>query len=127
MKVIQRFGYYMGGFSVGLILLAFFLKGSDTEIPSCDYMPEARVLKNMRNKGYVLSAEVAQEMRKINIDTMNINALLLEGDVDFDKSEPRKKPCGIFFIKSPQSQTTSLEIKVSNCEDKAQIIAIKKT
>ncbi len=126
MKVIQRFGYYMGGFSVGLILLAFFLKGSGTEIPSCDYMPEARVLKNIRNKGYVVAASAEKNMQSINVDTVQLNWLLKEGDVIFEKSDPRHKPCGLFYIQSPGSEKNPIGIEVTNCEDKATITLVKK-
>ena len=47
MKFIHRLGYYLGGFSIGLILLAFFLQGKKT---SCDYGPNARTTKNIANK-----------------------------------------------------------------------------
>ena len=126
MKVLQRFGYYMGGFSLGLILLAFFLKGSDTEIPSCDYMPEARVLKNIRNKGYIVSVEAENSMRTLSVDTVQLNRLLKEGDVDFDKSDPRREPCGYFYIKSPASEKKPISIEVSNCDDEATITSVKK-
>ncbi len=39
MKLIQRIGYYLGGFSIGLVILAFFLNGKKT---SCSYGPDAR-------------------------------------------------------------------------------------
>ena len=47
MKFIHRLGYYLGGFSIGLIFLAFFLSGKRA---SCDYGPDARVLKNIGQK-----------------------------------------------------------------------------
>ena len=47
MTLLQRIGYYLGGFSIGLIILAFFLNGKKV---SCDYGPEARVLKNINTK-----------------------------------------------------------------------------
>jgi len=40
MRVIDRFGYYLGGFSVGLIFLGFVFSGKKT---SCNYGPSARV------------------------------------------------------------------------------------
>lgn len=126
MKVIQRFGYYLGGFSIGLIMLAFFLKGSGTEIPSCDYMPEARVLKNIRNKGYVVSENAEAFMRSINVDTLQLNRVLKEGKVVFDKSDPRRKPCGCFYIQSPNSEKVPIGIEVSNCEDQATITSVEK-
>ena len=47
MKIVHRFGFYMGGFSIGLGFLIFFLSGKKT---SCAYGPDARVLKNIRTK-----------------------------------------------------------------------------
>ena len=52
MRLIQRLGYYLGGFSLGLIILAFFLSGKKT---SCAYGPNARVLKNINTKKLVYS------------------------------------------------------------------------
>ena len=50
MKVLYRLGYYLGGFSVGLILLAFILNGKKT---SCNYTPNARVIDNLLQKKIV--------------------------------------------------------------------------
>ena len=47
MTLIQRIGYYLGGFSIGLVILAFFLNGKKT---SCSYGPDSRVLKNINSK-----------------------------------------------------------------------------
>ena len=46
MKFIHRLGLYLGGFSVGLIFLMFFL----VEKTSCAYSPNARVLKKHFNE-----------------------------------------------------------------------------
>ncbi len=56
MTLLKRIGYYLGGFSIGLVLLAFFLSGKKT---SCDYSPSARVKKNIRTKKHSYSEEVS--------------------------------------------------------------------
>lgn len=117
MQVIQRVGYYMGGFAVGLILLAFFLKGSGTEIPSCDYMPNARVLKTIRNRGYETDERFQKLLAEKGVDTVQLNQLFKEGDVDFDKSDTNTEPCGLYYISSPASNKTSLHVEVSICRD----------
>ena len=50
MSFIKRLGYYLGGFSVGLIFLFFFFNGKRTQ---CAYSPEARVKKDIQNKTWV--------------------------------------------------------------------------
>ena len=47
MRVIDRFGYYLGGFSVGLIFLGFVFSGKKT---SCNYGPSARVNNLLQKK-----------------------------------------------------------------------------
>ena len=85
MKILYRLGFYLGGFAIGLILLAVFVKGSGVELPSCDYMPNARVLKTIRNNGYTLSEQAEKQLQELKLDTSDLNTVFLEGEVDFDK------------------------------------------
>ena len=74
MKFIHRLGYYLGGFSIGLIFLAFFLNGKRT---SCDYGPEARVLKNINSKPQRISSKAKKAIAQIEIDsTRTVHHLL---------------------------------------------------
>ena len=73
MKLIQRLGYYLGGFSIGLIILAFFLSGKKT---SCSYGPNARVLKNISTKELLYSKTVIDQIEDQTIDTASINTIL---------------------------------------------------
>ncbi|MEH6405812.1 MAG: hypothetical protein V7767_00885 [Leeuwenhoekiella sp.] len=125
MKLLYRFGYYLGGFSLGLILLVFFIKGSGTQIPSCDYMPNARALKNMKTKGYTLSDEAKENMQILQLDTVQLRLLFENGNVIFSKSDPRNKPCGLFYIESDDSDN-NFAAHVTNCEDKVTIDKLEK-
>lgn len=121
MKFLHRLGYYLGGFSLGLIMLAFFIKGSGTQIPSCSYMPNARALKNMRTKGYTLSEAAKTYMVQNAIDTTQLRRLFEDGEVNFSKSDTRKEPCGIFYIESQEKETKPFAAIVENCEEKVTI------
>ncbi|GGD09851.1 DUF4258 domain-containing protein [Hyunsoonleella pacifica] len=107
MKLIQRIGYYLGGFAIGLIILAFFLSGKKT---SCAYGPEARVLKNINSKPFKYSNSALQEF-----DTITIKSLIETGDVNFSKSEPRQEPCGTYLIESLLNDK-DIEIIIENCD-----------
>lgn len=126
MKVLYRLGYYLGGFAIGLVLLAFFLKGSGTSIPSCDYLPNDRVLKTLRSKPYSLSPKAKRFANTMAIDTTQINNLLKEGEVIFSKSEPRKEPCGLFYIEYQNDATGAFALEVDNCENELVITNIEK-
>ncbi|MFI8379803.1 hypothetical protein [Leeuwenhoekiella sp. NPDC079379] len=126
MRVLHRTGYYLGGFSIGLILLAFFVKGSGVELPSCDYMPNARVLKTIRNNGYALSQNAEKELQALQLDTTDLNVLFLEGEVDFNKSDTRREPCGFYNIYSQESVETPIIATLENCNEKFTVLSVEK-
>ncbi|WP_299554716.1 hypothetical protein [Seonamhaeicola sp.] len=114
MKFIQRLGYYLGGLSIGLIILAFFLNGKKV---SCDYGPEARVLKNINSKQlYYTNAFIK--------DSAVINHILKFGDVNFSESHPRQEPCGIYKVEGLYNDDTAI-LSVENCDSIAKILDLK--
>lgn len=120
MKLIQRIGYYLGGFSIGLIILAFFLNGKKV---SCDYGPDARVLKNINTKEVVYSEDINMDLSEKKVDSMTILYLLKKGDVNFSKSNPREKPCAIYTIEGKYNEK-SMELTVQNCDNVATLLKI---
>lgn len=114
MKLIQRIGYYLGGFSLGLIILAFFLNGKKV---SCDYGPEARVLKNINTK-------TLKYNKALLIDTAAVLHILKKGSVNFSESNTRQKPCGIYIIEGQYNQK-EITLTVENCDSIATITKFK--
>ena len=101
MPLLKRIGYYLGGFAIGLVILAFIWKKKDTQF--C-YSPNCRVLKDIRTKKLNL------ENISVN-DTAVVQAILKKGDVIFSKSDTKSKPCRTYFIKNKEA-----EIQVKNCD-----------
>lgn len=101
MKLIQRIGYYLGGFSIGLIILAFFLNGKKT---SCSYGPDARVLKRINTKQLQFSPEVLNEISSKKIDTYGLNIFMKKSDVNFKNSQAQKKPCSYYMLEGKLNQ-----------------------
>lgn len=111
MKLIQRFGYYLGGFSIGIVLLAFFLNGKKV---SCDYGPEARVLKNINSKKLVYDASVLSALQNRQLDTIGAREVILNGDITIN-SDSRKKPCGLYKIEGFISEQL-VSFTIENCD-----------
>lgn len=122
MKFIHRLGFYLGGFSIGLVFLAFFLSGKRT---SCDYGPEARVLKNINTKKQAFSDEATHAIDKFSLDTTFINNALRYGNVNFNDSETKLDSCRIYAIEQSQEDEL-LVFKVRNCDSLATILSITK-
>ena len=120
MNLLKRFGYYFGGFAIGLVILAFFLNGKKV---SCDYGPDARVLKNINLKKIQFSNEANVFIASNNIDTLQVNYILYKGDINFSESDSRKKPCGIYQIEGELNKKDAA-LTVENCEKTAILKAI---
>jgi len=121
MKLIQRIGYYLGGFSIGLVLLAFFLNGKKV---SCDYGPDARVIKNISTKKLIYSSIALTEAFNKDLDTSSIKNIILNGDIDFSESNTRQEPCGVYQINST-FKNDDITLKIENCDSLATIQEIK--
>ncbi len=121
MKLAHRFGFYFFGFIIGLFLLFFFLGGKKT---SCDYSPNARVLKNIRIKERVFSEKATASMTRYAIDTADISKILKEGSVDFGKSDTKLDSCKTYFIEGTTKEQT-IGLLIANCDSIAKVNSLE--
>jgi len=119
MKFIHRLAYYLLGFSVGLIFLAFFLSGKEA---TCDYSPNARVKKNIRIKPRIFSETVLQQIQDKKIDSANISYVLYNGSVDFSESNTNLEVCNVYVI-TGKREDKKLRLEVENCHEQAKILS----
>lgn len=120
MKFIHRLGYYLGGFSIGLVILAFFLSGKKT---TCNYSPNSRVLKNIRIKEKVYSESALKQLSQNRLDTTHVSRLFSSGNVDFGGSNTDLDSCKTYLI-TGEAEERSLEILVENCDSIATVLEI---
>ena len=118
MKFIYRIGFYLGGFSIGIIFLVFFFSGKKT---SCDYGPSSRVLKNINSKKIKISQNVIDLMSVLKLDTITVNNILKDGSVVFSESQPQLEGCKIYTIKKNE-----IKLIIENCKKLALVKEIIK-
>ena len=121
MKFVQRLGYYLGGFAIGLILLLFFLNGKDA---SCDYGPNARTVKNIVSKQITYTNNVEQTLYNNTIDSTIVRQLIKFGSVDFSESDTKTEPCKTYHINNIYKER-DVVLKIENCDSIARIIDFK--
>lgn len=124
MKFIHRLGYYLGGVTIGIIILLFFLNGKGA---SCeyDYGPNARTVKNILSKKMELEPQVQSQMHAIKIDTTTLRELIKYGDVDFSNSLIEDGTCNEYLIENSY-KTQNLKLIVKNCDSIATILSLNK-
>lgn len=121
MPFLKRLGYYLAGLSVGLIFLAFFLKkkSEETGVSFC-YLPNCRVLKDLRSKPHLYSDEVSRQIQSQELDTTGLSLVFLEGDINFKKSNPRGEPCAHYTIEGTLNKS-DVSLEVISCKDEVFI------
>lgn len=117
MKLIHRIGYYLGGFAIGLVILAFFLGGKKA---SCSYGPNARTIKNIGIKKHIYSEDVQSAMLIYDLDTLAITDLIKTGDVNFSESETRVEGCKTYLIENALDDK-QVALRIKNCDSSATI------
>ena len=120
MKFIHRLGYYLGGFSIGLIILAFFLSGKKT---SCAYSPNARTTKSISQKQKSYSEEALSAMRSFEMDTTIVSDMIKHGSVNFSESDTKTEACKTYIVKNSYKDQ-EFRLKIKNCDSLATIESI---
>ncbi|WP_291871117.1 DUF4258 domain-containing protein [Maribacter sp.] len=128
MAFVKRLGYFLFGLSIGIVFLTFFFKKKSDETGvslSFCYLPNCRVLKNIRSKPLHYSEEINQLLLNKELDSLDIVFLLREGDVDFSKSDTKSNPCKTYLIEG-ELHGKEVSLTVKNCTNKAQISTFNK-
>lgn len=118
MKLIQRLGYYLCGFAIGLIFLAFFFNGKNTQ---CNYGPQTRVLNNLSKKEWVISNDIKPNW---SLDSTILTSILNSAKIDFDQSDTKRDSCKIYAMNT-KIENQPYFIKVENCDKIVRIIGLK--
>ena len=124
MAFLKRLGFYLVGLSIGIVFLTlFFKKKSEESGASFCYFPNCRTLKDIRSKTISYSDEVNGLLLDKQIDSSNITAFLIDGEVDFGRSDTRSEPCKTYFIEGQVNKREAV-LKVRNCASKAFVESI---
>ncbi|MCF6224393.1 MAG: hypothetical protein L3J34_11785 [Flavobacteriaceae bacterium] len=106
----KRFVLYGFGFAMGIGLVFLFLGGKKA---SCNWLPNDRMLQIIRSKQINYSLEVQNKINTAEIDSIKINLILDNGDIDFSKSQTENNPCRkyiIYGIKELKNVSLSVEV-----------------
>ncbi|MDA9234318.1 DUF4258 domain-containing protein [Polaribacter sp.] len=115
--LVKRIFYYLVGLSLGSIAVYFFWQKKNA---SFDYGMDARTLKTIRIRERLFSEEAKLSMQQHRIDTTMIATILYLGDVNFNKSNQWKKPCGEYYITGSKT-LENIHLLVKRCDSTATI------
>lgn len=111
-NLLKRFKLYGFGFGVGILILVFFLNGKEA---SCEWFPNKRILKIIREKKIVFSDELQAQFQAKLVDSVDVINTLKLGSIDFSKSKTKPEPCREYFI-STRVKKEKANVLVKICD-----------
>lgn len=118
----QRFTLYGIGFAMGIVIVFFFLGGKRA---SCNWLPNDRILNIIERKQLRYGDQIEQNLKEAEADSLDIRAILKNGDIDFSKSQVKNEPCRLYWIEGHGKQS-SLLISVELCDSIATVSSLKR-
>jgi hypothetical protein len=118
----KRLMYFLIGVALGS-LVVYYMVQQRTDI-RCSYFPNARVLQSLRSKPLVFSDLAACQQACLNLDSNDVNMLFVAGAVIFDKSEPRKKPCGEYALVVKLPDEREISALAQNCDSTVTLLSL---
>ena len=115
MKLLYRLGFYLAGFSVGIILLSVIFKGKKT---SCNYGPNDRVIMNLSKKIWQSTL-----VNNSTFDSISFDKFLDMASVDFNKSNTTKDSCKVYYLDGYWKEK-AISLEVENCEKTVNLISL---
>ena len=119
MKFVRRLLFYIIGIGLGYLLVNVFFGDRDLDFA---YGAEARVKKKLRTTS-LDSASLVQPLLDLSKDSLYYRAVV-DGDIDFSKSEQRKEPCGEYALLYSHESYPYL-IRIENCEDEVRVLSVE--
>tara|TARA_B100000945_G_C20287244_1_gene551600 strand:- start:343 stop:705 length:363 start_codon:yes stop_codon:yes gene_type:complete len=115
MRLFYRLGYYLAGFSVGLIILGIVFSGKKT---SCNYGPSSRVKNQIFKNKIIISKHIIDKYPYLN-DSL-VRTIIQNGKINFLNSKIQQDSCSIYYIEIKNKNFGYLSI--ANCKDESKII-----
>jgi len=120
----RRFRLYLLGLGLGLLLVFIFFGQRDWS----SWTPEGRVMLAIDSSAQSYSERAICQLKCLDIDSISLMKIQEEASVDFSESNPRKKPCPIYRLRSEHQEAFyQLVWKVCENEEEVELMSIVKS
>jgi len=124
MKFKFRLAYFLFGLMIGTFFVLFIFQNRGQNF--C-YLPNCRVLKDIRSKTLLVSEDAKKTFSQGWVNQKDIQNSLTYGDVDFSKSKiPYKEGGKIYVVEGRNTKNEPITIEIVNGGTKALVLSIKK-
>lgn len=126
MSLRYKLAFYLFGLTIGFYFVGEFLsaKAASRGVYFC-YFPNCRVIKDIRSKPFQTSKHVNELLSKKVTNLKEIDQAILNGDVDFSKSNIPYKKGKKYIIDSQLASRKKVTFTLINYTDKVLLEEIK--
>lgn len=127
MNLRYRLAFYLFGLMIGIIFVYFFMtkKAEASGVTFC-YLPNCRVLKDIRSKPLKVSDEANKKFDEKWVTLEDIKMSLEYGDVDFSKSNKPFEKGKLYVIEGKTIANQDIIIEVINYDNEVTLKDIQK-
>ncbi len=127
MNLRYRLAFYLFGLMIGIILVYFFMtkKAEASGVEFC-YLPNCRVLKELRSKPFKMSDEAAEKLEEKWITLEDIKKTMQYGDVDFSNSKTKVENGKLYLIEGKNAANEDIIIEMINYQDRVLLKDVRK-
>ena len=127
MSLRYRLAFYLLGLSIGIIFVYYFLTAkAEVKGVSFCYLPNCRVLKELRSKPLEVSEDVEVIFKEKWVTLEDIRTSMEYGDVDFSKSNIKVNNGKVYIIEGRNSKNEDISIEMINYSEKVVLNNIEK-
>lgn len=126
MSLRYRLAFYIFGLLIGILFVYYFLtaKAEARDVTFC-YLPNCRVLKELRSKAFYYSENASLTLAQQGIDTLDVKMTLKHGDVDFSASDTKAKGVKTYVVHGKTKDNKAITLTLKNHTEKVVLEEIK--
>ena len=114
--LIRRLKLYAFGFLLGVLVVSVVYKGKGCQLPGSAKMEEL----TWQKLEYTKHGECRMKCR--NITEAELKQVFKSGQINYDKSDVRNKPCGTYAIEGPTATGKILRIVIADCDTISRVV-----
>jgi hypothetical protein len=127
MTLRYRLAFYLFGLMIGIILVYYFMtkKAEASGVEFC-YLPNCRVLKELRSKPLKIGDEAAKKLDEKWVTLEDIKKSMQYGDVDFSNSKTKAESGKLYIIEGKNAANEDIIIEMINYQERVTLKDIKR-
>ena len=122
MKFSRRIKLFLFGVIMGtLIVYISLIRGRDRDLLA--WLPEERILQKLRDNDLIYTQQANCSMECANISKEEVQQILINGEVIFNKSQVKENPCPVYALEG-EANERPLSILFASCEKETKVLNV---